>query len=345
MSVTMEVNTGRRTLSGIRDRDARAVVDQVLPERHDAARGGEALDLDSLAFADPDDHLVPGHRPTVLRDHEDSGPIVARGERGVRHECGLLDAIENQAGADEQTRLEPLARVRHGQLDPRLAGGLAEDRCDPHDRAAERLVGVGVRGQRGGLTRAQTREVALRDRERGVERVELDDGEDRGVRGQVVSRLRVPLGHDPLIVPARPVRRDLRVAQPDPGRLEGGLRAFHLGLGDAAPRPLRLLVGPGDVELLVGRDPALPEGLDALEGAHGDREGALGLDDAGVRHREIGLRLRDGLDELVVVEPRDDTPARHRIAQIELEALDPAADLGRDRERGGSLEGPDERAP
>ncbi len=305
------------------------IIHLLLPDDHHPAGESLAIHLHPAVCADACRDFAPADGPAVLADHEDTGSIVALGQRLFRNDDGIGHPGQFHGGLDEHAGFEALAGIIDGHLDAGLAGGLAEDRRDADDAARKGFIGIGRRGQGHQLAGLHVGIVTLGDENDPQDGVQLDDHEQGRVGGQGLSFVHVAFGHDAFVVPAGPARRNPGVAQADVGTLQGGGEFGHLGLCHGQLRPLGQQVLAGRIEFRVGGDPAFTQRVGALELAVGDLQDAFGRGAIGLGHGQVGPGLGHGLDILVIVELGHHLPTPDGIGNVHQDTLHPAADLGR----------------
>ncbi len=108
-------------------------------------------------------------------------------------------------------------------------------------------------------------------------------------------------------------------------------------LATSSGRLLGQLIGAGGIELGVGNHFLLAQPVGARQLPVGNFQGAAGLGQVRLGHRQFGVGLRHRLLVLVVIEFGHHLAARDRIGQIDGQPLHPAAHFRRQDRSAPSL--------
>ena len=299
-----DVDIGKRHPCGDRSQFVVPGADHPLTGRQAAGHGDppglRAPGLD-LAAAD-------GTAPVLVFDHEDRIAVGGIADRSIRNRQNIFFLRQLDLNVGKHAGSEQLFRICELGPDAETPAADLDARVDRDDLAGEPLARPGLYADLDHLPFADPGQLALGQREIGVDRVERLQRHDRRARAQVLAEIDAPDAEaavercaDALLVEQRLLRGDL------------GLRVIECGTG-------LVEIGLGDRFL-----------------AHqlGD---TVELD---LCQRTFGQKTLKGGLVGVVVEFEQQFPCPDRIAGGEMDRVDLAADLGRDLDTGDRREAAD----
>ena len=132
-------------------RHGTAVVQELLTQHHHMPIEPCPRDLHALPVAEARLHRAPRHGGAVRREKKRPAARVAAHQCLLRHDGGILQALQHDAQPGEESRLQTQLRIGDADLHPGLARVLAKHRRDAGDGAVECLARKRVGGQLGGL--------------------------------------------------------------------------------------------------------------------------------------------------------------------------------------------------
>ena len=125
-------------------------------------------------------------RHAVLDDEELRHPGECR-DCAPRHRDRMRILPDHDLGAPEKAGPQPVVRVRHERLERERTRRRIRGGAHPRHAAVERLARIRVDGDADGLIRLHRRHVALRDLAAKLERIVLNEPEDRRPRPHVIA--------------------------------------------------------------------------------------------------------------------------------------------------------------
>ena len=323
--------------------DPVSVLEGVRARRDDARAVVETLgNLDGLAVADADfdrdelgGHDVLAAAPAARalgflgrRGDEHARSSGEIDERVARHGDGVAARADRELHARIHARLETVADVRHFDFDLGRARRRVEDRGDAADAALERFSRVRVYFHVGRRAHRHAPHVALDQVRHHPHRADVDDRRHRCVRARKRAGVEVTLADE-----AVDRGHDLRVGEGDLQLLEPGLGGFELGLGELELRHGRLLPCVDVVEGLLRQQLPLVEAAGTIEVVLRQLEIRLALANGGLRHRVGGFRPADLLADFAVLDAGDDLSLPDRVAELDVDDLQPAVRARDDLDR------------
>ncbi len=310
----------------VRGHDPIAVFERTGARRDDPRAAVEAGgNLDGLAVADAD-----FHRHELRRHHVGARAPAARalslgGWRGDEH-AGLSREVDERVARDGDrvaarvdrelhprihARLQPVADVRHFDLEFGRARRRIEDRRDTADAALEDFARVRVDLDVGRRAHRHATHVALDQVRHHPHGADVDHRGHRRVRAGKRAGIEVALADE-----AVDRRHDLRVRQADLQLVESGLGLFELRLGKVELRDGRLMPRVDVIERLLRQQLAIEEAARAVEAALRQLQVRLALANRRLRDLIGGLRAADLLADFAVLDASDDLSLPHGIAEL-----------------------------
>ncbi len=324
--------------------DAISVLEGVRARRDDARAVVETLgNLDRLAVADADldrDELGGQHvlaaasaarafRFLGRRGNEHARPPGEIDEGVARHGDGVAARADRELHARIHARLEPVADVGDFDFDFSRARGRVEDRGHTAHTSLERFSRVRVYFHVGRRAHGHASHVALDQVRHHPHRADVDDRRHRCIRARKRAGVEVTLADE-----AVDRGHDLRVGEGDLQLLEPGLGGFELGLGELELRHGRLLPRVDVVEGLLRQQLPLVEAAGTIEIVLRQLEVRLALANGGLRDRVGGFRAANLLADFAVLDAGDDLSLPDRVAELDVDDLQPAVGARDNLDRG-----------